>query len=76
MPLYYELSLGMQVGSASITHWQEPLETERTSFTFDDVRLVRMNEYFLSLTAIAYSGHSTTINYMISNNMAVPISAV
>ena len=28
VPLYYEVSLGTQVGSAAVTRWKEPLETD------------------------------------------------
>lgn len=74
VPLYYEVSLGTQVGSAAVTRWKEPLAMEGTSFKFTDVRLNRLTDYFLSLTAIAYSGYSTTLNFMISNTNAVLIS--
>ena len=76
VPLYYEVSLGTQVGSAAITRWKEPLVTDGTSFKFTDVRLNRLADYFLSLTAIAYSGYSTTLNFMITNTNAVLIPVV
>ena len=67
--LYYEVSLGTQLGSASIRRWA--LSTEDTTITFRDARLTSMREYFLSLTAVAYSGHFLTENFMISG--AVPM---
>ena len=74
VPLYYEVSLGTQVGSAAVTRWKEPLETDSTSFKFSDARLNRLVDYFLSLTAITYSGHSTTVNFMISDTNTVLIT--
>ena len=76
VPLYYEVSLGTQVGSAAVTRWKQPLETVTTSFKFTDVRLNRLTDYFLSLTAIAYTGYSTTLNFMITNTDAVLIPVV
>lgn len=70
VPLYYEASLGTQLGSASITRW---VSTESTVIEFSDARLTSMREYFLSLTAVAYSGHFLTENFMISNDVAMPV---
>lgn len=58
-PLYYEFSLGTQVGSGSIRRWVE-LETDQTFVTVTDTRLNQGMDYFLALTAISSTGLHTT----------------
>ena len=58
-PLYYEFSLGTQVGSGSIRRWAE-LETDQTSVMVTDTRLNQGMDYFLALTAISSAGLHTT----------------
>ena len=64
-PLYYELSLGPQMGSGSIIKWVE-LSTIQTAVTLSDERLQRSSDYFVALTAISYSGLHTTSNQLLA----------
>ena len=64
-PLYFELSLGPQMGSGSILKWVE-LSTMATSFTVTDSRLRRSMDYFVALTAVSYSGLHTTVNQLLA----------
>ena len=64
-PLYFELSLGPQMGSGSILKWVE-LSTMQTSIVISDGRLHRSSDYFISLTAISYSGLHTTANQLLA----------
>lgn len=64
-PIYYELSLGTQMGSGSIVKWVE-LSTLQSSITISDSRLQRISDYFVSLTAISYSGLHFTTNQLLA----------
>ena len=64
-PLYYELSLGSQMGSGSILKWAE-LSTMATSFAVADLRLHRSRDYFVSLTAVSYSGLHRIVNQFLA----------
>ena len=64
-PLYYEFSLGTQVGSGSIRRWVE-LETDRTFVSVTDTRLNQETDYFLALTAISSAGRHTTVDRMVA----------
>ena len=64
-PLYFELSLGPQMGSGSILKWVE-LSTMATSFTVTNSRLRRSTDYFVALTAISYSGLHTNVNQLLA----------
>ena len=72
-PLYYEVSLGTQVGSGSIERWN-PVETDVTQIVITNTNLNLLQEYFLSLTAIGFNGLSHTANYMVIETMAIPIN--
>ncbi len=65
-PIYYEFSLGTQVGSGSIRRWVER-DTDLTSVTITDARLSTEVDYFLSLTAISSSGLHSTVGHMIAS---------
>lgn len=70
-PLYYEVSLGSQVGSSSIRRWAVVMETMDPFIIIRDDRLEQTTDYFLSLTGISYSGLSLSINYIITGNVAM-----
>ena len=58
-PLYFELSLGTQMGSGSVRKWVE-LSTMATSYVVSSELLDRSEDYFVTVTAIGSSGlHST-----------------
>ena len=61
-PLYYEYSLGTQVGSGSVTQW---LETDQTSVSIISPRLTQNRDFFLTLTAIGSSGLHTNTNTLV-----------
>ena len=67
-PLYYEFSIGTQVGSGSVTQW---LETDQTSVSLTNARLSHQRDYFLTLTAIGSSGLHTNANKMV---LGMPIT--
>ena len=64
-PLYYELSLGPQMGSGSIVKWVE-LSTIQSSIVISDRRLQSSSDYFVALTAVSYSGLHTTSNQLLA----------
>ena len=74
VPLYYEVSLGSQVGSSSIRRWAIVMETMNSFIVIRDDRLKQTTDYFLSLTGITFSGLSLSINYMITGSAVVPTS--
>ena len=57
LPLRYEVSVGTSLGSGSVLSW---METERSSLDYRHPRLVPTADYFVTVTAIAANGHSTT----------------
>lgn len=57
LPLRYEISVGTSLGSGSVLSW---METEQTSLDYHHPRLVPTADYFVTVTAIAANGHSTT----------------
>ena len=57
LPLHYEVSVGTSLGSGSVLSW---METELTSLAYQHPRLVSTEDYFVTVTAIAANGHSTT----------------
>ena len=67
-PLYYEFSLGTQVGSGSVTRW---LETDQTSVSLTNARLTHQRDFFLTLIAIGRSGLHTNANTMV---LGMPIT--
>lgn len=62
-PLYYEFSLGTQMGSGSIRQWQE---TDQTFASITSARLNQNRDYFFTLTAVSSSGIHTTAYRMIA----------
>lgn len=59
-PLYFEFSLGTQKGSGSVRKWVE-LSTVETGYSVSSMLLQRVEDYFVTVTAITSSGlHSTT----------------
>ena len=73
-PIYYEVSLGSQVGSSSIRRWAVVLETMNPFIIITDDRLMPTTDYFLSLTGVTYSGLSLSVNYLITENVVVAVS--
>ena len=73
-PIYYEVSLGSQVGSSSIRRWAIVMETMNPFIIITDDRLMQTTDYFLSLTGVTYSGLSLSVNYMITGNVVVATS--
>ena len=73
-PIYYEVSLGSQVGSSSIRRWAVVMETMNPFIIITDDRLMPTTDYFLSLTGVTYSGLSLSINYMITGDDVVVTS--
>ncbi len=58
-PLYYELSIGPQLGSGGVLKWVE-VSVAQTSYSTAGGLLQREGDYFVSLTAITSSGLHTT----------------
>jgi hypothetical protein len=64
VPLYFELSIGTQLGSGRIRKWVE-LSMTQTSYSVSAGLLQRTEDYFVTLTAISSSGlHSTAVQLM------------
>ncbi len=68
-PLYYELSIGTQMGSGSVRKWVE-LSTTESSFSLPVLSSDR--DYFVTVTAIASSGVQTTAVQLLAG---LPISS-
>ena len=66
--LYYEVSVGTRMGSASILRW---LETTDTSIQSTNPRLSLETDYFVTVTAVTYAGIHTTDTMLIP---ATPIA--
>ena len=64
-PLYYELSIGPQLGSGRVLKWVE-LSMAEPSYTTARGLLRRDGDYFVSLTAITSSGLHTTSSQLIA----------
>lgn len=63
-PLYYELSIGTQLGSGRIRKWVE-LSVAQTSYSVPSGLLQRDEDYFAVVTAIASSGlHTTAFKFL------------
>lgn len=63
-PLYFELSIGTQMGSGRIRKWVE-LSTAQTSYSVSGSVLQRSEDYFVAVTAISSSGLHTTASQLI-----------
>lgn len=61
-PLYFEISVGTQMGNGRISRWVE-LSMTQTSYT---VQLRRDMDYFIAVTAISSSGLHTTSTEMLA----------
>lgn len=64
-PLYFELSMGTQMGSGYIRKWVE-LSVAETSYSVGGGVLERSEDYFVALTAIGSSGLHTTAIQLIA----------
>lgn len=64
-PLRYELSLGSQSGSGSVLKWAG-FSSEESMLTLSHPRLVRSNDYYLTLTAISASGLTVTSTQVVA----------
>ena len=65
-PLYFELSIGTQLGSGRLRKWVE-LSVAQTSYSVSDGLLERSEDYFITLTAISSSGLHTTAIQLIAS---------
>ena len=72
-PVYYEVSIGTQMGSSSIRKWITVQETENNKIQITDTSLTPSKEYFVSLSGITFAGVSTSVNYMITGDEAVKL---
>ena len=62
VPLYYEVSVGSRMGSGSVVRW---LETTGTSIQTSNPQLSSEKDYFITLTAITYTGLHTTYTQLV-----------
>ena len=53
------------MGSGSIVKWVE-LSTSQSSITISDSRIQRSSDYFVSLTAVTFSGLHTTATQLLA----------
>lgn len=72
LPLYYELSIGVQKGSGSVLKWVE-LSTMEPSYRISSPNLFRDLDYFVTVTAISYAGLHTSISQLVPG---IPISGM
>ena len=71
--MYYEVSIGTQMGSSSIRKWITVQETENNKIQITDTSLTPSKEYFVSLSGITFAGVSNSVNYMITGDEAVKL---
>lgn len=65
-PLYFELSIGTQLGSGRFRKWVE-LSMTQTSYSVSGGLLQHSEDYFVAVTAISSSGlHTTAIQLLAS----------
>ena len=69
-PLYYEVSVGTQLGSSSI---RKLVTTDNNFIQINEPEITQSGVYFLSIRAISYAGFYTHSNYMIDNEMSVKV---
>ena len=71
-PLYYELSIGTQMGSGRVQRWVELSMTE-SRYNVPSGYLSRDIDYFVSVTAITSAGLHTTVTQLLPG---VPVPGV
>ena len=69
-PLYYELSVGNQLGGSSI---RKLVTTDNSFIAINEAEIIPLGVYFLSIRAINYAGLSAHSNYMIDNGIIVEV---
>ncbi len=69
-PLYYEVSVGTQLGGSSVG---KLIITENEFIQINEPEITKSGVYFLSIRAISYGGLSAHSNYMIDDDISVKV---
>ena len=70
IPVYYEVSLGNQLGGSAI---RKLVTTPESFIEINEPEITVSDVYFLSVKAIDYAGLSSQSNYMIDNDLTIKV---